>query len=210
MVEEKEKIVETEIDNSEEKEFKKSNEKNHDDEISQEKEIEKSDSSDTEANNLDNNYSMDNSNSTNNNNNNGDNNTTKETENTANTPNNINKKNITLLSQYYQNYSENIKKRLPSKAIMSFINIALLIDKTPSLFDNAVMLFSKNKNLLAETVALQGIENINNENRFKIEIFYTMIKAKIYNENIKIDFNKLSNIIKNDKLLIVYKKALKK
>ena len=54
MVEEKEKIVETEIDNSEEKEFKKSNEKNHDDEISQEKEIEKSDSSDTEANNLDN------------------------------------------------------------------------------------------------------------------------------------------------------------
>ena len=118
--------------------------------------------------------------------------------------------NILILNQYYQRYSLCIKTRKPIKAINYFINIYNHIEKNPQLYTEAINLFKQNRNILHETIALQGIETILPQKRLKIETFYTLLKAAVNNEKLKINFDIVNEIVKNTDLLKEYKKEFNK
>jgi len=115
-----------------------------------------------------------------------------------------------IMAQYYQQYQGYVKAGQPAKAIASFTNIYKQVEKKPENLGSIIELFRTNKDLLAEKVALQGIEVITGAMRIKLEIFYTLLKAVVSGKKIRISFDRTAEYVKNTKLMTEYKKHYNK
>jgi len=116
---------------------------------------------------------------------------------------------VQLASQYYQRYKLFIKKRNPKQAINNFINIYNVVEQHPDILREVVDIFRKDKLVLGEKVALQGIQFVDKIKTMKISIFYHVIKSVIFNKDKdKINFDLVKDVIP-EPLFVEYKKILK-
>jgi hypothetical protein len=114
-----------------------------------------------------------------------------------------------LTSQYYQRYKLFIKKRNPKQAINNFINIYNVVEQHPDILREVVDIFRKDKLLLSEKVALQGIQFVDKIKTVKISVFYHIVKSIVFNKDKdKINFDLVKDVIP-EPLFVEYKKVLK-